>query len=92
MFANDTNLFSSHSNIKALFNNVNLELNKITVWFNKLSLSEGKTKYTFSHKFCQNDNIPLKLPMLAVDRKVIKQTTSIIFLGILLDDHLSWKN
>ena len=47
MFANDTNLFSSHSNIKALFNNVNLELNKIAVWFkaNKLSLNEGKTKF-----------------------------------------------
>ena len=94
MFANDTNLFSSHSNIKALFNNVNLELNKIAVWLkaNKLSLSEGKTRYTFLHKFCQNDNIPLKLPMLAVNRKVIKRTTSIKFLAILLDDHLSWKN
>ena len=46
MFADDTNLFSSHSNIKDLFNNVNLELNKIAVWFkaNKLSLYEGKTK------------------------------------------------
>ena len=39
MFAEDTNLFSSHSNTKDLFNNVNLELDKITVWFkaNKLS-------------------------------------------------------
>ena len=39
MFAEDANLFSSHSNIKDLFNNVNLELNKIAVWFktNKLS-------------------------------------------------------
>ena len=52
MFADDTNLFSSHSNIKDLFNNLNLELNKIAVWFkaNKLSLNEGNTKYTFFHK------------------------------------------
>ena len=60
MFADNTNLFSSHSNIKDLFNNVNLGLNKIDVWFkaNKLSLNEGKTKYTFFRKFRQKDNIP----------------------------------
>ena len=50
MFADDTNVFSSHGNIKDLFN-VNLELNEIAVWFkdNKLSLNEGKTKCTFFH-------------------------------------------
>ena len=94
MFADDTNLFSSHSNIKDLFNNVNLELSKIVVWFKakKLSLNEGKTKYTFFHKFSQKDNIPLKLHSLAINEKVIERTTSIKFLGILLDEHLSWKN
>ena len=49
-------------------------------------------KYTFFHKFRQKDNILLKLPMLAINRKVIERTTSIKFLGILLDEHLSWKN
>ena len=29
--------------------------------------------------------------MLAINRKVIERTTSIIFLSILLDEHLSWK-
>ena len=93
MFVDDTNLFSSHSNIKYLFNNVNLELNKIAVWFkaNKLSLKEGKT-YKFFHKFCQKDNIPLKLPMLAINGKFIEWTTSITFLGILSDEDLQLKN
>ena len=46
MFAGDTNLFSSHSNINDPFNNVNLELNKTAICFktNKLALNEGKTK------------------------------------------------
>ena len=85
MSAEDTNLFSSHDN---------LELYKVTVWFkaNKPSLNEGKTKCTFFHKFLQKGNIPLKLPMLAIDGKVTEWTTSIKFLGILLDEHLSWKN
>ena len=30
--------------------------------------------------------------MLAIDGKVTEWTTSIKFLGILLDEHLSWKN
>ena len=69
---------SHRSHSKYLFNNVNLEQNKIAVWFkeaNKLSLNEGKRKYTFLHKFCQKDSIPLKLPMLAINKKVIKWTT-----------------
>ena len=46
----------------------------------------------FFHSSCQKDNIPLKLPMLAINAKVNKRTTSIKFLGILLDEHHSWKN
>ena len=92
MFAHDKNIFSSHSNMKHLFNNVNLQLNKIWFKANKLSLIEGKTKYTFFHKFRQKDNIPLKLPTLAFNGKVIKRTTLIKFLGILLDENLSRKN
>ena len=94
MFADDTNLFSAQSNIKYLFNNVNLELNKIAVWFkaNKVPLNEGKTKYRYFHKFRQKGNISLKLPVLGISGKVIERTTSIKFLGILLDEHFSWKN
>ena len=94
MFADNTNLFSSFSNIKDLFNNANLELNKIAVWFkaNKLSLNERKTKHRFFHKFCQKDNILLKLPILAINGNVIKCGTSIKLLSILLDEHFSWKN
>ena len=93
MFADDTNLFSSLSNIKDLFNNVNLELNNIAVWFkaNKLLLNEGKTKQIPFHKFRQKGNIPLKLPMLAINGKVIERTSKII-IGVLLDEHLSQKN
>ena len=49
LFADDTNLFFSHKDIKHLFNTVNIELAKIQEWFkaNKLSLNTGKTKYTY---------------------------------------------
>ena len=52
MFADYTNLFYSHHNIKELFTTVNKELQKLGDWFtsNKLSLNIKKTKYTFFHK------------------------------------------
>ena len=54
-----------------------------------MSLNKGKTKCTFFHKFRQK---ALKLLMLAINGKVIQRKTSIKFLGILLEEHLSWKN
>ena len=44
MFADDTNLFCSHKNIKTLFQIVNSELKLVTEWFlaNKLSLNAKK--------------------------------------------------
>ena len=63
-FADDTNLFYSHKNIKILFKNANDELEKLLQWFkaNKVSLNKGKTNFTLFHKPRVKDNIPLQLP------------------------------
>ena len=49
MFADGTNLFCSHENIKALFQIVNSELKLVTEWFlaNRLSLYAKKNKVHF---------------------------------------------
>ena len=94
MFADDTNLFYSHHNIKELFTTVNKELQKLGDWFpsNKLSLNIKKTKYlkTFFHKNSVKDSIPLKLPDLHIFNKTIERTSSIKFLGDMLDEHITW--
>ena len=94
MFADDTNLFYSHHNIKELFTTVNKELQKLGDWFtsNKLSLNIKKTKYlkTFFHKNSVKDSIPLKLPDLQIFNKTIERTSSIKFLGVMLDEHITW--
>ena len=94
MFSDDTNLFYSHKDIKTLFNIVNNELIKINNWLkaNKLSLSVDKTKYTFFHQLCISDNIPLKLPILKVNDSPITRENAIKFLGIVIDENLTWKN
>ena len=93
MFADDTNLFLSHENIKEMFTLMNNELRKFDDWFraNKLSLNVEKTKFTLFHKPSQSENLPLKLPTLRLNDILIERKESLKFLGILIDETLSWK-
>ena len=94
MFADDTNLFYSHHDIKTLFSTVNEELEKLGDWFtaNRLSLNIKKTKYTFVHKNSVKNNIPLKPPDLHISNKIIEKKSSIKFLGVTLDEHIAWND
>lgn len=94
LFADDTNLFYSHSNIKILFDTVNQELKYIEEWFkaNKLSLNINKTNYTLFSKPSKIDNLPLKLPCLKLNDINVKRTCKIKFLGVYLDETLSWRD
>ena len=60
MFADDTNFFLNHSNVKELFSLMNTELEKFNIWFkaNKLSLNAGKTRFTLFHKPTQMEDLP----------------------------------
>ena len=88
LFADDTNLFYSHKNIRVLFKIVNEELVKIDEWFkaNKLSLNLDKTQYLLFHKASKRDDLPLKLPTLLVNNKIIKRNKTMKFLGVILDE------
>ena len=68
-------------------------MEKISEWFqaNKLSLIIKKTNYTLFHKNSTKDDLPLKLPDLKIVNNVLKRQTSIKFLGVMLDENISWK-
>ena len=93
MFADDTNLFYTHSNTQKLFSTMNEELASINQWFtsNKLSLNAKKAKYSCFHKPSKKDDISLMLPMLTISNNVIERQEFIKFLGVLLDENLDWK-
>ena len=93
IFADDTNFFFEHSNINTLFKTVNEELIKINEWFsaNKLSLNVGKTNFLLFHKSGKKYSIPSHLPTLKINNHYIERVNTIKFLGVLLDDNLSWK-
>ena len=74
LFADDTNVFCSDNNIKTLFETANQELSQINAWLlaNKLSLNVEKTKYVLFHKCTDQENIPLKLPLLQLNSNIIE--------------------
>ena len=91
MFEDDTNLFFEQKDISVLFSTVSRELQNINNWFisNKLSLNVKKTRFSIFHNPSRRDDLPLVLPTLFINNQVRKP--SIRFVGILLDEKLSWK-
>ncbi len=96
-FADDTTAYLSHHNLQILFTTVNRELDKMYNWFctNKLSLNLTKTHYSlFSPSY---KNIPDELSLCVNNVKIERvhqhgTVKSIKFLGIHIDEQLTWKN
>ena len=89
IFADDTNLFASGTDIKQLCVEINKELSKINVWFNvnKLSLNISKTNFIlFKNKNVVNDDLDININGKAVNR--VFETK---FLGAIIDHKLIWK-
>ena len=91
LFADDTNLFYSNSNVNKLVEVLNAELSKLAKWFqaNKLSLNVQKTNFIAfgQKKFAINQNLNINLDGAPIER--VKFTK---FLGAYIDEKLTWKN
>ena len=90
LFADDTNLFYSNSDLAQLQKIVNSELTKLSDWFcaNKLSLNVVKTNYMlFGYK-----PIPKTLAQfkLFIDGNNLERVSSTKFLGVFVDEKLKW--
>ena len=85
MFADDTTLFIDDSSIVSLSRNINMELSKLNNWIidNRLSLNIDKTNYIL---FNCRENMNIQ-----INKNNIKRVTHIQFLGVIIDNKLSWK-
>ena len=94
MFADDPNLFISDSNIGNLFETMNEELRKVANWVkaSKLSFNISKTKYSLFHSTRKRKDIPNTLPPLHIDNVPVKREFVTKFLGVYLDENISWKH
>ena len=90
LFADDTNIFFSHKDPIFLMELVNTELQKLSCWFqaNKLSVNVKKSNYII-FKTSQNRQ-ELDLDFSINDTK-IDRVTEILFLGVIIDECLTWK-
>ena len=89
LFADDTYIFLYNKNIYTLINDANKAMHDISIWFrtNKLSLNVEKTNYCiFRNKFILPDNVP----DMIVGNKIIKRVENCKYLGIAIDDRLTF--
>ena len=91
MFTDDTNLFFTDKCVKNMFKTMNNELRNISNCFraNKLSLNVAKTKYSLFHS--ARKKVPDTLPKLEISDMEIKRDTVTKFLGVFIDENLTWK-
>ncbi len=91
MFADDTNIFFSDYDINKLNLTVNVELAKLALWFklNRLSLNIKKTNFMLFK--CRQKNIPVAISIV-IDNVNIQQVYSTKFLGVIINQHLSWND
>ena len=80
LFADDTNLFLSDSNLKELEKKLNVELKMVNKWLyaNKLSLNIEKTSFVIFHSYQKKINHTINLK---IANTPIRQDTSVRYLG-----------
>ena len=90
LFADDTNLFCSGNDIRQLESTVNNELIRVQEWLtlNQLTLNIKKSNFIVfkSHRKKLNTLLNLKFNNESLQR--VEETK---FLGIIIDQHLTWK-
>ena len=92
LFADDTNLVIKGKNLSELITTINEELENLSDYFkaNKLKLNAGKTKLVcFRKKGLKLDSSNLNIKLDETNLPFQKSAT---FLGITLDEHLTWED
>jgi len=89
LFADDTSIFFSHKVLDSLCLTVNNELVKLTDWFsaNKLSINIKKSNYIIFRPRQKRQTFDIKVTLSNRDIIQVKET---VFLGVILDEHLTW--
>ena len=90
LFADDTKVYVQHDSIDGAIQILNSELTKVAEWFdsNKLTLNVNKTQMLMmsrkKHLNPQGDVI--------LRNEAIQRVTKEKFLGVIVDQHLNWKD
>ena len=90
LFADDTNIYFEAPDMFTLQKIMNRELRYVKKWLdaNKLALNIEKTNFVVFHSTAKKVHEPV---VLKFGRKKISRVKYVKFLGVLLDETLSWK-
>ena len=90
LFADDACLSYSHNSIFEIERYVNVELQRVHLWLlsNKLKLNIDKTNYMLVHR--QNSS-QIQNISIEINNSRIEQKKQVKYLGVIIDNHLSWK-
>ena len=91
LYADDTNLLYSDTNINSLYDVANIQLSKVCEWLqaNRLSVNSKKCNFII---FSKKDKIPgIDESKMKVNNTEIARVDKTKFLGVFNDSRLSWK-
>ena len=90
LFADDTNIFVSGKSILEIEQTINVELKALSICFklNKLSLNIKKTNFMIIKS--RGKNVDPTLLNININNNKIQHVQFIKFLGIIIDEHLTW--
>ena len=89
LFADDTNLHLSHSNVKTLQVQVALEMKNIENWISETKLTINCKKSAFM-MICNTSN-PNSDYQISINHNLIDRTNTVKYHGVYLISDLSWK-
>ena len=93
LFADDTNTLYANKNLKDLETTVNNELQNLYNWLtdNKLTLNFNKSNFVIFHPYPKRLAYQPKHCMFDNEKNKYVRLESEEYLGILIDQNLSWK-
>ena len=91
LFADDKNIFFFHRDQNYLVETINSEMNKLTEWFkcNKLSLNAKKSSFMIFQPREKRER--LDFSPITLNSTHINRVKEVVFLGVVLDEHVTWK-
>ena len=97
LFADNTNLLFAEKSLKSLETVVSKELECVCDWLlaNKLTLNIKKSNYVIFHPHQKKTGIDINLKVFGNEHKMLKNLESknfVKYLGVLIDNNLSWKH
>ena len=90
LFAYDTHIYYESNDLVILMRKVNKELKKVKLWLdsNKLALNVDKTNFVQFHSPRKKLS---EYADLKIGKQFIQRTLYVKFLGVMMDEHLTWR-